>query len=297
MDHWILPDLIVFLEVVRAGSLTKAATRLHTVQSTVSARIRRLEAEAHTALLKRHARGIAPTPAGEAVLALAVRTQAVLDDLRLTCGRGSPASRGPLRLGSIETAAASHLPALVSRFTRLHPTVDVSVETGSSASLLKLLRRGELDAVFVSRGPGLPGFQEKVAFLDELTVVVPAAVRSWSHLLADRKKPLAVLVQRLGCSYTERLLTHLADEAPQGHLLRQLGTLEGVLGFVEAGAGIAAMPRAFAHAAGGRRALRQLPLPAKLARLETYLVAPAPAECSSVLKDLVNLCAKPRMRG
>ena len=105
MDHWILPDLIVFLEVVRAGSLTKAAARLHTVQSNVSARIRRLEAEAHTALLKRHARGIAPTPAGEAVLALAVRTQAVLDDLRLACGRGSQASQVPLHLGSIETAA------------------------------------------------------------------------------------------------------------------------------------------------------------------------------------------------
>ena len=105
-----------------------------------------------------------------------------------------------------------------------------------------------------------------------------------------------MLVQRLGCSYTERLLTHLADQAPQGYQLRQLGTLEGVLGFVEAGAGIAAMPRAFAQAAGGRRALRQLPLPAKLARLETYLVAPAPAECSSALNDLVSLCSKSRAR-
>ena len=43
VDPRLLPDVMVFLEVARCGSLTRAAERLHTVQSNVSVRIRKLE--------------------------------------------------------------------------------------------------------------------------------------------------------------------------------------------------------------------------------------------------------------
>ena len=290
MDHWILPDLVVFLEVVRAGSLTKAAERLHTVQSNVTARIKQLERATGTALLKRHARGIRLTPAGESALALALRVDAVMDDLRLTFDRAAPHSAGKLRLGSIETTAASHLPAVVARFAREHPGVEVSVETGSSAALLQQLKQGELDAVFVSRAPGITGFRELVAFADELIIVAPVSLRSAGELLSAGPAPVKVLVQRLGCSYTERLLAFLAQKSRRGHQVRQLGTLEGVLGFVEVGAGIAAMPRAFATAAAGRRKIHFLNLPAKYARLATFLVAPASRDASVAVNAFVAQC-------
>lgn len=297
MDHWILPDLVVFLEVVRAGSLTKAAARLHTVQSNVTARIKQLERATGTALLQRHARGIKPTPAGEAVLALALRADGILQDLRLTFAPGVQPAHGKLRLGSIETTAASHLPAVVARFAREHPGVDVAVETGSSAALLQQLKAGELDAAFVSRAPGITGYREVAAFEDELTIVAPTALRSVAHLIAAGPLPLPVLVQRLGCSYTERLLAFLAGKSRRGHPQRQLGTLEGVLAFVEAGAGIAAMPRAFAHAAAGKRKVRFLKLPAPYARLQTFLVAPAARDSSFAVNAWVALCTGEPGRG
>jgi DNA-binding transcriptional LysR family regulator len=290
MDHWILPDLVVFLEVVRAGSLTKAAERLHTVQSNVTARIKQLERATGTALLKRHARGIRLTPAGESVLALALRVDAVMCDLRLAFDRAAPHPAGKLRLGSIETTAASHLPAVVARFAQAHPGVEVSVETGSSASLLQQLKRGELDVAFVSRAPGITGYRELAAFEDELVIVAPVSLRSVTDLLSSGTAPVKLLVQRLGCSYTERLLAFLTQKSKRGHQVRQLGTLEGVLGFVEVGAGIATMPRAFATAAAGRRKIHFLDLPAKYARLETYLVAPANRDASVAVNAFVTQC-------
>lgn len=286
MDHWILPDLIIFLEVVRAGSLTEAARRLHTVQSNVTARIKRLERATGSPLLRRHARGIRPTPAGEAVVVLAQRVAGVLDDLRFTFDRGARTGV-KLRLGSIETTAASHLPPVVAAFTRQHPAVDLSVQTGSSASLLKLLKAGELDAVFVSRAPGLPGFREFPVFADELAIVAPATLKSTAALLAPAATPVKVLVQRLGCSYTERLLGFLAEKSRRGCQLQELGTLEGVLGFVAVGEGVAAMPLAFAKAAAGKRPIRLLPLPPKYARLDTHVVAPAAADASFVVNEFV----------
>ena len=64
MDARLLPDLLVFLEVARAGSLTQAARRLNTVQPNVTARIRKLEQALGAKLLQRHARGVRSTPAG-----------------------------------------------------------------------------------------------------------------------------------------------------------------------------------------------------------------------------------------
>jgi DNA-binding transcriptional LysR family regulator len=300
-DGWVdarsLPDLIVFLEVVRAGTLTRAAERLHTVQSNVTARIKSLERALGAPLLKRHARGARPTPAGEAALALALRTDAVLDDLRFTFGQGAPLRPVKLRLGAIETVAATHLPALASGFSQQHAQVDLSVQTGSSAALLEQLGRGELDVAFVSRPSKRPGYREQVAFRDELVVVAPAKLDSVPLLLArtraDTAPPLKVLVQRLGCSYTERLLAFLAARsAPRPHLL-ELGTLEGVLGFVEAGMGIAAMPRAFVSSRAGQRQVKLLKLPRDLRRLDTYAVAPPPADTSFVANELLAFLGRP----
>ena len=67
MDAHLLPDVLVFLNVVRSGSITRAAQRLNMVQSNVTARIKKLEYALGVTLLRRHARGVKLTGGGEAV--------------------------------------------------------------------------------------------------------------------------------------------------------------------------------------------------------------------------------------
>lgn len=289
MDPRLLPDLMVFLEVVRCGSITRAAGRLHTVQSNVTARIKKLEGALGVRLLKRHARGIKATPAGEATLALALRMDSVLEDLRFTFDQGH-GKLAVLRIGAIETVVAAQLPRLVSKFLGQFPNVDVSIQTGSSAAILKLLKDGELDIGLVSRAPNLPGVRALLAFKDELVIVAPAKVKSVSELLNGKNAPLKILVQRLGCSYTERMLTVFNQAAPHSFRLLELGTLEGILGFVEAGLGIAAMPRSFIKALSVKRSVSLLKLPAEIATLETYLVAPAADESRVAVNHFVQIC-------
>jgi DNA-binding transcriptional LysR family regulator len=286
MDPRVLPDLMVFLEVARAGSLTRAASRLHTVQSNVTARIKLLERAVGVSLLRRHARGVRPTAAGEAALAIALRIDTVMNDLRFTFGKAAGPRVVKLRLGAIETVAASHLPGVVTALVARHPNVDVSVETGSSTALIGQLRDGHLDAIFVSRRPGIPAFREVVAFRDELVLVVPSNVASTAALLSAAGPDLKILVQRLGCSYTERLLGLLAAKSTRAYRLLELGTLEGILGFVDAGVGVAVMPRAFAESLAAGRSLRLLDLPRAIRRLDTYLVAPPAADSSFVVNEV-----------
>src|ERR1700693_2804453 len=164
MDPHLLPDVLVFLHVVRSGSITKAANQLHTVQSNVTARIKKLEEALGVSLFSRHARGVRLTSGGEAVLPFALRLDALLNDLGYAFGRQNPVREAKLRLGAIETVAAVQLPRLVSQFLRKAPQVDISVQAGSSSLLVKQLKGGELDAAFVSRAFELPGFRQELVF-------------------------------------------------------------------------------------------------------------------------------------
>jgi len=62
-----LNDLAMFVQVVRAGSFSEAARRLHMPANTVSRRIDQLEGQLGTRLLHRSTRKLAPSAAGQAL--------------------------------------------------------------------------------------------------------------------------------------------------------------------------------------------------------------------------------------
>jgi LysR family transcriptional regulator, cell division regulator len=291
MDAHLLPDVIVFLNVARCGSITKAANQLNMVQSNVTARIKKLEDALGVTLLRRHARGVKLSTGGEAVLPMAIRLDAVLNDLGYAFGRGKPAKEASLRVGAIETVAAVHLPGLVSRFLEKSPHVDVSVHVGSSSTLVDQIRRGELDAGFVSRSFAVPGLREQQVFTDKLVVLAPVKVKTRSDLFEVNRAGLKVLVQRLGCSYTERLLTFLETKKVRPERIMEMGTLEGVIGFVEAGVGIAAMPESFIAPISKGRKVVMLPLPKEVATLRTFIISSQHA-ASPLVSDFVSHCSE-----
>src|SRR5258705_2799897 len=64
-DGMDIRQLRYFVGVLEAKSLNKASVLLHVAQPALSTQIRNLERELGVKLLDRHARGIAPTKAGE----------------------------------------------------------------------------------------------------------------------------------------------------------------------------------------------------------------------------------------
>jgi LysR family transcriptional regulator, cell division regulator len=289
MDAHLLPDVVVFLNVARCGSIKKAANRLNMVQSNVTARNKKFEDALGVTLLRRHARGVKLSSGGEAVLPLAIRLDGVLNDLGYAFGRGKPAKEASLRVGAIETVAAVQLPGLVSRFLEKSPHVDVSVQVGSSSSLVDQVERRELDAAFVSRSFALAGLREHQVFTDKLVVLAPVKVRKRNDLFEVNRTGLKVLVQRLGCSYTERLLTFLETKKVRPERIMEMGTLEGVIGFVEAGVGIAAMPESFISPISKGRKVVMLPLPKDVATLRTFVVS-SQHTASPLVNDFVDHC-------
>ncbi|MGA9867781.1 MAG: LysR family transcriptional regulator [Acetobacteraceae bacterium] len=111
-------DLRLFEAVARSGGMGRAAAELHTVQSNVTARVKALEAELGTALFIRHSRGVTLAPGGHRLLPYAFRIAKLLAEAKRAVADDG-AARGPLVLGSLETASALRLPRILAPIPNL----------------------------------------------------------------------------------------------------------------------------------------------------------------------------------
>ncbi|MGA7880381.1 MAG: LysR family transcriptional regulator [Terrimicrobiaceae bacterium] len=272
VDRFLLIDLPVFLEVARQGNMTKAAAALHTVQSNITARIKRLEEHLGTTLVVRSPRKLRLTPEGEALMPFALRLEQLCRDVRTHFEQDDRPQGGSLRIGAIETFAASHLVGLIARFTERNPAVDISVQTGGTDSLWQKVLDSELDVAFVSRRANDSAFFEEKVFEDSLVVIARNGTATFADLAKPEKAGVKIFVQRIGCSFTARLTDYLQETGIPRRPMHAVGTLEGVIGSVRAGGGIAVLPRSYLNSAPGAHELSQTMLPGKFGAVEIFLV-------------------------
>ncbi len=255
-------DLMFFTAVAEAGGISRAAAALNTVQSNVTARIRALEHALSTPLFYRGTRGVTLTLAGERLLPYATQVARLLADAeQAVLSDGTP--RGFLRLGSMETTAALRLPKLLTTYARCYPEVDIELELGPTEAMIAAVLDRRVEAAFIA-GPVSQKDLTAIPVLDEeLVLVAGAQFHDHDHVLTmlASKREARMLVFKTGCSYRRRLEEFLAVHG-LGHVRRmEFGTLDGIIGCVEAGMGVSMLPRVVAGPAqqSGRVSIHALP--------------------------------------
>jgi DNA-binding transcriptional LysR family regulator len=186
-----LNDLQVFLAVAEAGSMGKAAERLHTSQSAVSRTITQLEHTFGVRLLDRSTRGVDPTQYGRALLQCGTE---VFDDLRQGIRNIeflSDPTAGELRIGTTEPLSVGLVADAISRLSRQHPRIVFHVTLGDAASLYRELQERKIDIV-VARTLAITDEDIKAEVLFEDTYSVAAGAQNrWT---SRRRISLADLI-------------------------------------------------------------------------------------------------------
>jgi DNA-binding transcriptional LysR family regulator len=100
------------------------------------------------------------------------------------------------------------------------------------------------------------------------------------------------MVQRFGCSYTEKLLHFLGANGRRPDRIMEIGTLEGIIGLVETGVGFATLPRSFVQPLLRGRKLKLLELPEDIATIRTFVLASEFSESSLLVKAFVDHCRR-----
>jgi DNA-binding transcriptional LysR family regulator len=141
-----------FLAVAEEQSFTRAAARVHLVQSALSVSIRSLERELGARLFDRTTHQVQLTDAGQALLAEARRTLAAADTARDAVAAVSGGLRGTVRVGIMHSLALIDLAGLITTYHRQRPDVRLipSAAAGGSAELVRRVLDGQLDVAFAA---------------------------------------------------------------------------------------------------------------------------------------------------
>src|ERR1700753_1248585 len=131
-----LRQLAVFVAVAEEGSFTRAADRLHVVQSAVSAGVRNLERELGASLFDPSAPRVQLTDAGNALLPEARTTLAAATAARDAVDAVRGGIRGTVLLGTMQAQGmrAIDVPGLLAEFRQEHPHVEVRIRHAAGGS-------------------------------------------------------------------------------------------------------------------------------------------------------------------
>lgn len=263
-----LSDLRIFKAVAEQGGITRAAQSLHRVQSNVTTRVKQLEQRLGTRLFNRQGRRLVLSSEGRLLLEYADRLLELSSEAQAALRGHAP--QGALKIGALESTAATRLPTVLARYHREYPAVRVELVTGTSAALIDKVLHEDLEAAFVVEPFPARGLQAVHAFTEEL-VLISARDHPRIRNAADLAQR-TLLAFTTGCAYRRRLEAWLGRSKMAPDRVMEYGSYHAIVACSAAGAGIAVVPRSVLRASGMEAQLAMHPLPKKIAVAKTMLV-------------------------
>jgi DNA-binding transcriptional LysR family regulator len=140
-----LRQLALVAAVVDRGSVKAAALDVHVTQPAATKMLHEIEAQLGSALFVRGARGMTPTPLGEAVALFARQVVGDLGRLRDEATSLASGARGTIVVGCTTAAISSVLTPAIRRLQAEAPDTTVAVTIDSSDVLLPQVLAGRID--------------------------------------------------------------------------------------------------------------------------------------------------------
>jgi LysR family transcriptional regulator, nitrogen assimilation regulatory protein len=238
-------QLRYFLGVVEARSLNKASLLLHIAQPALSSQIRNLEYELGVKLLHRHARGVAPTEAGERLARHADQVLRDLDRMRQDLSDYATAPSGRVVISAARSIPRAVTATIVERCQARFPEVRLRVLDGWCKAAADGL---EVDlALTFNRGHNVSSVYEPLVH-DELVFVCAAKERWRSDEIEFGQIIQQTLILPTHRHYTRQLLETVALLAErQLKISYEIDSFEATKDLVGRGLGKSIMPIACVH--------------------------------------------------
>lgn len=289
-----LRQLEHFVAVAEEASFTRAAGRVHVVQSAVSVSVRSLERELGARLFDRTTQRVALTDAGRALLAPARRTLSAAAAARSAVQEASGGLSGTLRLGIMQSLALVDLAGMVTRFHHDRPGVQIVPRpaSGGSQEMVEQVAQGRIDLAFVGLpDDGWPGLVAHPLASEPMQLIC-----SEGHRFAGRRRiELAEAVSEpfvdapAGWGTRMSIDRLLAERGLRREVAVEVPDVSTVVELVRAGLGVALMPPSLL-----RREDRLVVRPVRPApAFHVTLVAPEPEDQSAAARAFIDLVLHP----
>lgn len=172
--------LRTFIALSQIKNFTKTAEQLFVAQSTVTNRIRDLEAELGVPLFVRTRKQVELTPSGQKFLSYAQK----FVDLEITALQDiqvSPMYSHEVSIGTTSTIYECHLQKRLRAYLQTKPPVSLGVKISHTTDMLQALQDKSLDAVFSFSPFFRDGYHCQPYRTDTLVLVCQAADTTYAH--------------------------------------------------------------------------------------------------------------------
>ncbi len=263
-----LAALHIFKTVAEEGGITRAAAKLHRVQSNITTRVKQLETRLGIKLFLRQKRKLVLSPEGRLLLAYADRLLRLSSEAETALRDGTP--RGTLKIGTMESTAAARLPPILSRYHKTYPEVRIELVTATAGALVAKVLNYEIEAAFVAEPVTASSIDYLIAFNEELVLIAPAGYPKIRTPRDIGKKTLIAF--GAGCAYRGRLEDWLSRAKVVPDRVIEFNSYHAIVACVAAGTGIAVVPRSVVRTVRAESEVAVHPLPVGMRRAKTLLI-------------------------
>lgn len=254
---------------VALKSVTRAAEKLHVTQSALSSRIAALERELDVLLLDRSNRQVRLTAAGQRFHGYAQKLLEMQMHIKAEMGQGT-VHETVLRVGAIESVVHSWLTGWLKHMRVTYPDFELELTVETTPVLVDGLQRGKQDLVFAA----LPAAGDGVRARAVATMPICFVGHKELHVRRQYRMPdlLAfdlMTFQRGSQPYVAliEMFRKAGNPSPRVHAI---SSISAMVQLVEAGFGVATLPRAVVELLARRLPLRVLPFDDLLEPLQIY---------------------------
>lgn len=234
-----LDHLESFLAVVRHGSLRGAAEALFVAQSTLTRRVRQLEADVGSELFARHSGGVVLTDAGVRFVPTA---EAVVG--RLRAFSRSLRDFPPLTIVAGKAFASYELPRLIAGFRAVRPTLRCYVRSALFPESREALLSGAADLAFLGHEVFHPAM-EHISLGDDRIFLISSPVHPWARRFpgwADWGDQEVIAFGDPEAPFRVRVEQYLARRGVQANTVMELDSIHAVKRMVMRDLGVAFLP-------------------------------------------------------
>lgn len=263
-----LVQLRMFCSVAESGSLARAAEQLHRVPSNLTTRLRQLEDEIGVDLFIREKQRIRLSPMGHNFLNYAQRILALSDEALNMARAGEPG--GNFALGSMESTAATRLPALLAAYHQRFPAVELSLITNTSGEIIDKVREGTLAAALVDGPVAHDDLNGCIAFNEQMVLITSpehAPIASARDVQGD-----TLFAFRNSCSYRTKLEAWYRESQTAPSSVMEIQSYHAMVACVAGGAGVAMIPASVLAQMPARARVQEHALPPAYRDTATWLM-------------------------
>jgi DNA-binding transcriptional LysR family regulator len=244
-----LRQLQTLVAVADTGSFAAAADVVNLTPSAVSQQIHALEADLGVRLFDRKTRPRRLNAKGEELVRAARSVVQTMAEARMSMSGGR--TSGVLKFGAIRTVSMQIVPEAFAQMRRIYPALSFELTVGMSERLMADVSAGRLDAALVAEHVGVPPSLSWSPVLKEPLVLAAPPDEAWRDDISMLKE-LPFIRYVTDVPLARQIETELSSLSIKPKDIVVANTMPAVIGLVQAGLGVAIVPRiaTFQAAAG-----------------------------------------------